>query len=173
MMINLLRMFENVALWVACAALLLMGAIVTASVVGRVVFNAPVPDDLIMVGLLMVCVIVLPLAYIERTDGHIVVTVISDWFPVRLQYLLRTVGNILFMGFFGTMGYMLALKVPGEFSENLYYDGHWDIPTWPMKAMFAAGVFILVLRCLISMWRNFQVVLTGRLPDQPAAQPKH
>ena len=75
-MIAALRKIENAAMWLACAALFLMGAIVTASVIGRVAFNLPVPDDLIMVGLLMVCVIVLPLAFVERADGHIAVTVI-------------------------------------------------------------------------------------------------
>lgn len=164
-MLTALRKIESAAMWLACAALLLMGSIVTASVIGRVAFNMPVPDDLIMVGLLMVCVIVLPLAYIERTDGHITVTVIADLLPVRVQYALRVLGNVLFVGFFGTMGYMLALKVPGEYAENLYYDGQLHIPTWPMKAMFVFGVAVLVARCLVSLWKNTRAVISGRAPD--------
>ena len=128
-MLTVLRKIEGAAVWLACAALLAMGSIVTASVIGRVAFNMPVPDDLIMVGLLMVCVIILPLAWVERTDGHISVTVIADLLPVRVQYALRVLGTVLFAGFFGTMGYMLALKVPGEYAENLYYDGQLYIPT--------------------------------------------
>ena len=166
-----LRKIEGAAMWLACAALLLMGFIVTASVIGRVVFNMPVPDDLIMVGLLMVCVIVLPLAFIERTDGHIAVTIIADRLPLRLQYGFRLLGNILFIAFFGTMGFMLALKVPGEFSEDLYYDGQLDIPTWPMKAMFVFGVAVLVARCLVSLGRNARSVASGRAPDRPPAHP--
>ena len=128
-----------------------------------------VPDDLIMVGLLMVCVIVLPLAYVERTDGHIAVTVIADLLPLRVQYAFRTLGNLLFVTFFGTMGYMLALKVPGEFAEDLYYDGQLYIPTWPMKAMFVFGVAVLVARCLVSLWTNARAVISGHAPVVSAA----
>lgn len=155
---------ENVALWIAGAALLLMGTIVTASVVGRVVFTAPVPDDLVMVGLLMVGVIILPLAFIERTDGHIAVTVITDHFPVRVQFALKALGNLLFGLFFGVMGVMLAKKVPSEISEHLYYDGHFEIPTWPMKALFAMGVAIFVARLLFSFFGNLQGMVNGVKP---------
>jgi len=158
-MLQILKWLEDVALWVAGLALLTMGLIVSASVLGRSIFNAPVPDDLIMVGLLMVCVIVLPLAFIERNDGHIVVTILADRLPPRLKGLLRAFGNVVLMAFFGTMGFMLAKKVPGEFSEGLYYDGQLDIPTWPMKAMFAAGVAILVLRLLVSLVSNIRAAL--------------
>jgi TRAP-type C4-dicarboxylate transport system permease small subunit len=166
-MLTVLRKIEGAAVWLACAALLAMGSIVTASVIGRVAFNMPVPDDLIMVGLLMVCVIILPLAWVERTDGHISVTVIADLLPVRVQYALRVLGTVLFAGFFGTMGYMLALKVPGEYAENLYYDGQLYIPTWPMKAVFVFGVAVLVARCLVSLWINTRAVISGRAPDVP------
>lgn len=158
---RILSLLENVALWIAGAALLLMGTIVTVSVVGRVVFTAPVPDDLIMVGLLMVAVIILPLAFIERADGHISVTVITDRLPVRLQFALKAFGNLLFGLFFGVMGFMLAKKIPSEFSEALYYDGHLEIPTWPMKTVFALGVAILAIRLTVSFVNNCRGVLTG------------
>lgn len=165
-----LSWFENVALWIAGAALLLMGAIVTASVVGRVLFTAPVPDDLVMVGLLMVGVIILPLAFIERTDGHIAVTVITDHFPVRVQFALKAMGNLLFGLFFGVMGMMLAKKVPSEISEHLYYDGHFEIPTWPMKALFAMGVAIFVVRLLFSFLGNLSGMVNGVKPEDSESQ---
>lgn len=158
---RILSLLENVALWIAGAALLLMGTIVTVSVVGRVVFTAPVPDDLVMVGLLMVGVIILPLAFIERSDGHIAVTVITDRLPLRLQFALKAFGNLLFGLFFGVMGFMLAKKIPSEFAEHLYYDGHLEIPTWPMKMVFALGVAIFVLRLSVSFMRNCRSVISG------------
>lgn len=148
---RLLSALENLVLWVACAALLAMGAIVAASVVGRGLFNAPVPDDLLMIGLLMVCVIILPLAYVEREDGHIAVTVVTNLLPARLQHLLAAFGRLLFGLFLGTMGVMLALKVPREISQNLYYDGQLEIPTWPMKAVFAFGVAVFLARLALNL----------------------
>lgn len=150
---RLINFFENLALWVGCAALLAMGLIVTGSVVGRSVWNHPVPDDLLMVGLLMVCVIVLPLAYVERQNGHIAVTVIANFFPVKVQAILTAFGNLLFGLFLGTMGFVIAKKVPSEIAQNLYYDGQLDIPTWPMKCVFAFGVAAFLLRLTMNTLR--------------------
>ena len=150
---RLINFLENLALWVGCAALLAMGLIVTGSVVGRRVWNHPVPDDLLMVGLLMVCVIVLPLAYVERQNGHIAVTVIANFFPVKVQAILTAFGNLLFGLFLGTMGFVIAKKVPSEIAQNLYYDGQLDIPTWPMKCVFAFGVAAFLLRLTMNTLR--------------------
>ena len=69
--------------------------IVTGSVIGRTLFNYPIPDDLLLVGLLMVLVIAFPLAHIQRVNGHIAVTIISDRLPFRLRQLQIIVGNVL------------------------------------------------------------------------------
>ena len=164
---QVLKRIEQLAMWVAGMALLAMGAVVTASVLGRVIFNAPVPDDLIMAGLLMVCTIILPLAYIESRDGHIVVTVIADRLPFRVQAALRMLGAVLFAAFFGTIGYMIATKVPGEFADELYYDGQLEIPTWPMKAVFALGVAVLVIRLAVTFVRGGQAMLRGNAVEGP------
>ena len=147
---RLISFIENLALWIGCAALLLMGVIVTSSVVGRSLLNHPVPDDLLMIGLLMVCVIVLPLAYVEREDGHIAVTVLANFLPIRVQALLAAFGNMLFGLFLGTMGVVVARKVPSEIAQNLYYDGQLDVPTWPMKCIFAFGIAAFILRLTIN-----------------------
>jgi TRAP-type C4-dicarboxylate transport system permease small subunit len=146
---------EKIALWIACAALFTMCLIVTLSVVGRSTFNQPIPDDLLITGLLMVCVIVLPLAYVERNNGHIAVTILTNRMPARLQLFLMVFGNFLFGAFIGTMGFMLASKVPAEIAQNLYYDGQLDVPTWPMKVAFAFGVATFLLRLTINTQRHF------------------
>ena len=55
----------------------------------------------------------------------------------------------------GTMGFMLASKVPAEIAQNLYYDGQLDVPTWPMKVAFAFGVATFLLRLAINTQRHF------------------
>ncbi len=157
MLLRFLTFVEDVALWIACAALFTMGLIVTGSVVGRGWFNHPIPDDLLLIGLLMVCVIVLPLAYVERSNGHIAVTVIANRVPLRLQALMTAFGNLLFALFLGTMGFMIAKKIPSEIAQNLYYDGQLDLPTWPMKLVFAFGVAVFLLRLAFNTWQNIKL----------------
>lgn len=156
MLLRFLDLIENIALWAGCAALLAMGALVTGSVIGRGLFNTPIPDDLLMIGLLMVCVIILPLGYVERGDGHITVTVISDRLPRAVQTALKIAGRLIFAAFLGTMGVILARKISSELEQGLYYDGQLDVPTWPMKAVFAFGVAVFVLRLAINIVRDLR-----------------
>lgn len=156
MLVRALNLVEQLALWAACAALLVMGALVTGSVIGRTLFNAPIPDDLLMIGLLMVCVIVLPLGFVERGNGHIVVTVIADHLPGPIQKLLTVFGRLVFAAFLGTMGFVIAKKVPSEFSQGLYYDGQLEVPTWPMKAVFAFGIAVFLIRLAINVVQDIR-----------------
>lgn len=162
---RLITYIENVALWIGCAALLTMGLIVSGSVVGRSLFNHPVPDDLLLIGLLMVCVIILPLAYVERQEGHIAVTVIASLLPVRLQAILAAFGNLLFGLFLGTMGVVVAKKVPSEIAQNLYYDGQLDVPTWPMKCIFAFGIAVFLLRLTMNTYQNLRDAFRSAVQD--------
>lgn len=157
MIMRFVIFIENLALWIACAALFTMGLIVTGSVVGRGWFNHPIPDDLLIIGLLMVCVIVLPLAYVGRSNGHIAVTVIANQLPIRVQALMTAFGSLLFALFLGTMGFMIAKKVPSEIAQKLYYDGQLDVPTWPMKVIFAFGVATFLARLGIDTWQNINL----------------
>ncbi|GAB5469064.1 MAG: hypothetical protein Kilf2KO_20940 [Rhodospirillales bacterium] len=162
--LSLLAVLERLALIVAGLALLTMGGIITASVIGRQAFNAPIPDDLIMVGLLMVCVIALPFAFIESQRGHIAVTVTTDWMPPRAQGLLRAFGSLIMAIFFGAIGYMVAQRLPREIDQGTYYDGTLEILTWPMKIVFAAGIALFVLRLLVSIVEGLRTFFTGQPP---------
>lgn len=153
---RLLECAERLFIGIANLALLIMMLIVTGSVIGRSAFNSPLPDDLLIVGLLMVVVIIFPLAYIQHHNGHIAVTVISDRLPHRVQIVQRLIGNLLFGLFLGIMGFFVFRKVPREFAQNLYYDGQLEIPTWPMKALFALGISFFLLSILASIWRDIQ-----------------
>ena len=79
-----LDIVEKLSVGIANLALTLMMLIVTGSVIGRTALNYPIPDDLLLVGLLMVVVIAFPLAHIQRVNGHIAVTIISDLLPPTL-----------------------------------------------------------------------------------------
>jgi len=161
------QLVENLAVVLASVALLLMGGIITASVLGRQLFFRPIPDDLLMVGLLMVPVIALPLAYIERYRGHISVTITTDWMGTRVLGLLRAFGSICMGVFFGGIAWMIALRVPQDFARGTYHDGVFQIPAWPMKIVFAIGIAIFILRLCVSVAQGLITFATGRAPETP------
>lgn len=158
---RVLSALEQAALFVAGLILLLMGAIMTASVLGRHLFVRPIPDDLLMVGLLNVAVIALPLAYVEYTRGHISVTITTDWMGVRVLGALRAFGALAMAVFFGSIGYMVSMRMPAEIARGAYYDGILHIPTWPMKAVFGFGILLLVMRLLASIVGGIRTAVTG------------
>lgn len=167
MILSVQQWLENAAVVIASLLLLTMGGIITASVLGRQLFLKPIPDDLRMVGLLTVGVIALPLAFVERHQGHIAVSVTTDWMSTRAKGVLRAFGALAMAVFFSGVGYMVTSRLPREIARGTYYDGPLQIPTWPMKVVFAAAVVLLVLRLCISIWQGLATAVTGVAPDAP------
>lgn len=153
---------ENAALALAGLVLLTMGLIIVASILGKLLFLRPIPDNLLMVGLLNTAVIVLPLAYVERMRGHITVTITTDWLGTRMLGALRILGAFAMAIFFGGIGFMVARSMPDEITKGAYYDGVLKIPTWPMKAVFGVAILLFVARLVISMIDGLRTVRTGR-----------
>lgn len=160
---------ENAALVLAGIVLLAMGGIIVGSILGRVLFLRPLPDDLLMVGLLNVAVIVLPLAYVERMRGHITVTVTTDWLGTRAKGALRAFGAFAMAIFFGGIGFMIVRRMPDEITKGAYYDGVLQIPTWPMKAVFGLAITLFFLRLLVSIAQGLHTAVTGIDEDAPAS----
>ena len=163
-------LLENLAMILAGIVLLTMGLIIVTSILGKHLFLRPIPDDLLMVGLLNVAVIVLPLAYVERMRGHITVTVTTDWLGPRVLGALRVLGAVAMAVFFGGIGVMVVGRMPGEITKDAYYDGVLQIPTWPMKALFGAAILLFVARLILSMVDGVRTMLTGE-DDIPPSHP--
>lgn len=144
---------------VAGLCLLSMAAIVTFSMVGREMFLLPIPDDLLLVGLLMVGVIALPAAIVERADGHIAVTVTTQWCAPRWRQIFDIFGKFLMLLFFGSISCAVALSLPYEFSSGAYLDGELEIPTWPAKTVFCLGFIAFSVELIISIGRLIREAL--------------
>ena len=162
-------LLEDAALFLAGSVLLIMGLIIVASIVGKTVFLRPIPDELLMVGLLNVAVIVLPLAYVERHRGHITVTVTTDWMSVRARGVLRAFGALAMGVFFGGIGYMVVRRMPDEIMRGAYYDGVLQIPTWPMKAVFGLAILLFVSRLILSILEGIHTAVTGQDDAAPGS----
>ena len=145
---------ENIAIAIAGLALFFMGGLIVTSILGKHLMLKPIPDDLLMVGLLNIAVIVLPLACVERSRGHITVTVTTDWMGAKSLNILNAFGAMCMAVFFGGIGTMVAKRMPDEIAKGAYYDGVLQIPTWPMKFIFGIGILLLVLRLIFTIIEN-------------------
>lgn len=161
---RLVDLIERATMWAAAGAVLLMMLISAVSVAGRELFGSPIPDDVILQGLLMVATIALPLAYIHRRDGHISVTITTDWLPPRAIAALRMLGAVLGFVFFGIVGLAVLREVGPDYTNGAVYDGILELPTWPMKAIFVFGLAAFLLRILLSFLVSAIDLARGRAP---------
>lgn len=154
--LTLVTRLESLVTYCGAVVILIMGAMITASVLGRAFFNTGVPDMIIIAGIMMIPVIALPLAWVQSQDGHIAVTVTTDWMPARVISALKTLGNVLGFMFFGAIAWFLVQKVPRDIATAAYYDGELDLPVWPMKIVFAVGVGLFLVRLIIDFTGNLR-----------------
>lgn len=145
---------------IAAVALVLMMVQVFADVAGKYFLNAPVPLTIELVEFYyMTAVVFLPLAMVERRDGHINVELIYTGLPRVGKRLLEILGYLFGIAFYGMLTsrtWEVALKKYeiGEFSLGSY-----SIDTWPSRFIIpiGAGLIVIVLvlkliRCVIALF---------------------
>jgi TRAP-type C4-dicarboxylate transport system permease small subunit len=108
------RVLYDVSRWLALFGGLLscvMALIVTISVIGRYFFNAPIPGDYDIVGILCGCAIFSFLPYCQMVRGNIVVDFFTTGASDRVKSSLDAVGAAL---------YLVAIVL---FTWRLFYGG--------------------------------------------------
>lgn len=155
---KILAALEGVATVLAAATILLLGTLISLSVLGRATINVGIPDVIVLAGLLMIPVIALPMAHVQASNGHIAVTVTTDWLPRRLIALLQALGNLIGFVFFGAIAWFLTSKIPRDLATGAFYDGELELPVWPMKVVFAIGIGLFLLRLIFEFIRNLSIV---------------
>jgi len=142
----------DVLMWIACVAGFLMMIHVTIDVTGRVLFNNPLEGTIeIASGYYMVAVSFLPLAYVSRYEGQIIVELFTrNLSPPRLARLDAVVAviTIVYVAVFAWhTGHMAVEQTEvGEVWEM----GDNFIDVWPSRWLlpvsFAALAFYLAVR---------------------------
>lgn len=162
---RVLGWLEGASMAAAAAVVLAMAVMTAISVAGRELIGLPIPDDIVIQGIMMVAIIILPLAFVQAKGGHIAVTVATDWLPARGITLLKLIGTLIGLVLFAAIGWEAGKQVPGDFESGGYYDGVYEIPVWPPKVVFVVGIAVFVLRLALSaVLRTIELVR----PNGPA-----
>ncbi len=132
-------------------ALVLMMLHVTADVLGKYLFLAPIPGTSeVVASYYMIATVFLPLAYIEVQRRPIVVELFYDLLPKVLHPpldILGTLASIAFYGFLAWQSWFIALNAY-EIGETV--EGAWRVVVWPSRFLLPVGLvlasFVLMLR---------------------------
>lgn len=146
------------------AAMVIMMLQVTADVLGKYLFNQPVPATLETVSsYYMVALVFLPLGYVTKHHEHIIVELFTQGLSPRKLSLFTGLANVL------ASLYVLALTWQGT-NEALYMTDIleswetelWDMQVWPSRWFVPIGCGLMFVYMVIHAIDDFAFFIAGR-----------
>lgn len=163
-----IRLCEDAARLIGIGALLLVMIIIACDVALRYVANAPLAWAYDFIGLyLMPALFFLPLGYVQRCHGNIVVDLFVQVLPLRLRRILSQIGNALAAILFALVWFLFIEKTKVAIATNEEIIGPRIWTTWPIYIMVAAGLTLFVFRLA------YQIVQPQHELDREAAEGGH
>ena len=133
----------------------------TAEILGRYLFNLPIPGHVEIVELIMADIVFFGIAYTERVGGHIRMELfITQVLKGRAYHIAEVITAslslfvYLFIFIFSFKAMLFALKV-GDNTAYLYW------PTWPSKLAIPLGCLFLCIRFLIEIIQHLCQIIRG------------
>jgi TRAP-type C4-dicarboxylate transport system permease small subunit len=153
-MVRLFELLTRLLGWIAGLTVLFMMFHVMIDVIGKYVFNAPLPGTAeVVAAYYMIGCVFLPLAWVEASGGSIVVEVIYEKVPVSAQKVMLVAADVVSAVYYAVLGWFSWEVAARAYDINETVDGIWRITTWPAKFLlpfgFALVVVILILRVLL------------------------
>jgi len=123
----------------------------TSDVVGRYVFNNPLPATLELTLILLTLITFLGIAHVQAIGGHMRLEFLWKRFSPRGQVILDIL--VILIGLFifaiatwqGWKWFMEALATHEEMM------GQWGIPSYPARLIFTIGAFSLCVQYVINL----------------------
>ena len=133
----------------------------TTEIVGRYIFNAPVPGHVEIVELIMAGVVFFGIAYTERVGGHVRMELfVTRVLKGRSYHIAEAITAALslfvyiFILIYTFKASVFALQM-GDNTAYLYW------PTWPSKFAIPLGSFFLCIRFLIEIIQHLAQAVAG------------
>jgi len=130
----------------ACSLIPLM-ILTTLDVVGRDVFNYPVPGTVELSQYLLVTFVLMGLAYTQQAKGHVPVSVLTSRLPLRGQLLLKITSSLLGLFLFS----LLAWQGWEISMEERTVSDLLRIPQSPFRILVAVAAFLTFLELFIDL----------------------
>ena len=133
----------------------------TAEIVGRYVFNAPIPGHVEIVELIMAGVVFFGIAYTERVGGHVRMELfVTKVLKGRAYHIAEAITAV-----FSLFAYLFILVYTFKFALNALQTGdttpylYW--PTWPSKFAIPLGSLFLCVRFTIEIIQHLAQAING------------
>ena len=153
--INLLSRFTGI---VAIFVLVVMMFFTVLNVVMRAFFNSPIPGDVELIEVGMVCVGFLSLAWCAIRGMHISVDLVVSFLPKRIQAVFDIFGYLLGLGIFILLSWRaVAEGIANRELNNL--SATLSFPIFPFYWVTALGYAVLCLAIMVLLVRSLSGAL--------------
>ncbi|SLN75746.1 TRAP transporter small permease [Oceanibacterium hippocampi] len=143
-----LAWIEKTGVDVSALAIIVLGVIITVSVLGRTFFGKMIPDDIVISGELMVTLVALPWAYVTADRGHVAVEVFTDWMSRGAQVWLELLAVIVGLVMVAPLTWATGVALWQAWDFGSYFDGVLYLPEWPGRLTFFIGFALMLVRLL-------------------------
>ena len=151
--------FDRISLWCSNFArwlAVVLTVIVLWEVVARYVFHHPTIWAFDTAMMLFSTMFILGAGYVLLIKAHIKVDVITNYLPLRAQYILDIVYYIVFffpylfvMIWWGSLTLAIPMTIAGEISNT----SQWLEPIWPWRWLIPVGFFLFLLQAVAEFIR--------------------
>lgn len=154
------RIEDGMNLFAATAIFLLM-FLAAVQVIGRKVFNFPIPGYIDYAEQSMAIFAFLGAAYCQRLGGHVRMELVLDRFRGRMLWLLELITTLV-------AAVVIALLAKYSFDHFLrawnFGDSTIDInlPVWPSKLLVSVALGFLTIRLMIQLWGYLRLLVSPK-----------
>ena len=141
-----LKRLSDILAFAGGAAVVMMMVHVCADVIAKYAFNMPIRGTLeIVSNYYMVAVVFLPLALIELRNGHIVVELVSQHFPARVQEWQIGLVALVSAAYFGAFAWRTWNDALQKMAVGEVSLGNVPVTVWPTRFYLPIGCALITL----------------------------
>ncbi len=137
---------------VAIALVLFIMVFVTAEILGRYLFNNPIPGHLELSELFMPAIVFLAIAYTQSTGGHIQLTLLVDNVPPGVRRVLDLFTLTLSLGVYALLCFYSARSAYWNFINVEVTMSPPYFRIWWATAIVPLGIFLTAFRVYLEIF---------------------
>lgn len=155
------RVISQGGRFVAAACLFALMFYITADVICRTVFGAPLKGTLEVSQIMLLVVVFFAIADTQAKTGHVRIELFSDHWPPRIQAILGILYCVIGLGLFSMMLVYGSTVALSDMHNGVTTD-QLGIPLFLAKAVIPVGALLMILELITNLVGHFRQVIGTR-----------
>ena len=151
---------ENVLNVLGVAFIIILMFFTACEILGRYLFNQPIPGYVEDTELIMAAIVFLGIGYTQRVRAHIRMDLVIKKMRGRFYHITESLSLLLAL-----IAYGMIFIFSFQFTVDAYQVGdvteYLHTPTWPSKLCVPLGSFFLCTRFIIQIIKNIAQAVVG------------